>query len=106
MAFQALGDLMNRKVLTRPGVGASIQASMIVEKIEEVFRNQFPVLAAHVRIAWYKNGELAVAPQSGSAAAEMRLRNGQVLHAIRRALPEVSIVRMRSVQARTPVDPV
>lgn len=105
MAFQALGDLMHKKVLARPGVGASIQASMIVEKIDGVIRAEFPTLAAHLQVVWYKNGELAVAPKSGSAAAEIRLRQGRLLHAIRQALPATPVVRIRTVQPRMASEP-
>lgn len=95
MAFVPLGDMLKRHVQNRPGVSGPIEASMVVEGAAALLSAHLPKLAPRITVVSYRDATLTVHAASGAAAAELRLREPQVLALLRARFGSGRIVRLR-----------
>lgn len=83
MAFEPLGSLLKRQIQAKPGVSGPVQASRVVLRACDVVTARFPALAPRLTVVSFKDGVLTVKAASGAAAAETRLRETQIMAALR-----------------------
>lgn len=95
MSFEPLGNLLKKNMGTRTGVSRSVEAGMIVATASEEFVRTFPKLAARMVVVSFHEGVLTMHAYSGSAAAELRLREQQFLSVLRTRLGAGVVVRLR-----------
>ncbi len=83
MAFEPLGKLLKKQIQTKPGVSGPVQASRVVLRACDVVTARFPALAPRLTVVSYRDGVLTLKAASGAAAAETRLRETQIMAALR-----------------------
>ncbi|TAK04642.1 DUF721 domain-containing protein [Patescibacteria group bacterium] len=97
MAFVPLGSLLKKQIQAKPGVSGPVQASRVVLRACDVVTAKFPALAPRLTVVSFRDGVLTVKAASGAAAAETRLRETQLLAALR---DEVGPGVVRSLRVR------
>lgn len=95
MGFEPLGNLLKKNIGTRTGVSRSVEAGMVVAAATEEFTRAFPALAARMVVVSFRDGVLTMHAYSGSAAAELRLREPQFLSVLRTRLGAGVVIRLR-----------
>lgn len=97
MAFVPLGNLLKKQIQAKPGVSGPVHASRVVLRACEVVATRFPALAPRLTVVSFRDGALTLKAASGAAAAETRLREAQLLAALREDLGPgvVRAVRVR-----------
>lgn len=83
MAFERLGSLLKKQIKAKPGVSGPVQASRVVLRACDVVTVKFPMLAPRLTVVSYRDGVLTLKAATGAAAAETRLREAQLLAALR-----------------------
>lgn len=86
MAFVPLGNLLKKQIQAKPGMSGPVQASRVVLRACDVVTATFPALAPRLTVVSFRDGVLTVKAASGAAAAETRLREAQLMAALREDL--------------------
>lgn len=96
MSFTPLGDALNRRFSSQTPLKKQIEASKAVEIAKEVFVELFSKdLAQHAVPLFLKNRTLTVSCTSSAMAAEIRLRQSDIVKKINARLGERLVDRIR-----------
>lgn len=94
MAMEPLGKLIKTQIAAKGDVAGPIASARIVAAVGEELAASFPALAKRLRVVSFRDGIISVAATSGAAAAELRLREPQLLATLRTRLgPAVRALR-------------
>jgi predicted nucleic acid-binding Zn ribbon protein len=100
MAMEPLGKLIRTQIAAKGDVAGPIASARIVAAVAEELAASFPALARRLHVVSYRDGIVTVAALSGAAAAELRLREPQLLAKLRARLGAAVRALRYSVGAR------
>ncbi len=83
MSMEPLGKLLHRQMQAKPGMTGPMQTVRVIETAVQMLAECFPSLAVRLTVVSFRGGALTVHAASGAAAAELRLRESQVLAELR-----------------------
>ncbi len=96
MGFTPLGDALKGKITSHKSLDKQLEAQVVVDAAEAVFREVFPEdLAAHAKPLFLKNRTLTVTCTSSALAQEIRLNQATIVEKINQRLGKSEVDRIR-----------
>jgi len=96
MSFTPLGDALNQRLSLKISLKKQLETAKVIEIAKAVFLELFsPELAQHAVPLFLKNRTLTVSCTSSAMAAEIRLRQGEIVKKMNAGLGETLVDRIR-----------